>query len=131
MDINDLFKPRLPEEDIPIEGIGTVKIRALNRLEALSIEKISGTEATERAILVMGMVDPPMTDADVKRWQAASAAGEIEHVSRRIAALSGMLPTSPKEAVREFEANPDTEFRALSSPETRDDSGAAPAGDVG
>ena len=131
MDINELFTPRVPEEDVEIAGVGTVRVRALNRLEALKVQDAGGVEATERLILVLGMVDPRMTDADVRRWMEFSPAGEIEAVSRRIAILSGMAEESAKEAVRDFEANPDHEFRVLPSGEAGDDSGSAPGGNAG
>lgn len=129
MDKELLFKPRLPEEPVDIPGVGTVRVRGLNRIEAMHVQAANGPEATERRIMALGMVDPVMTEAEVGRWQKASAAGEIERVSTRIAVLSGMAPDSAKAAVKEFEANPDAEFRSLPGPEARDDGEPAPGGD--
>lgn len=120
-----LFKPRLPESDVEIPGVGTVRVRGLSRIEAIHVQEAKGTEATERRILALGMVDPALTEAEAGQWQRASAAGEIETVTARIAELSGMAPESPKQVYREFEADPGSEFRVLPSPEALHDSGAA------
>ncbi|PRX46745.1 hypothetical protein B0I33_107323 [Prauserella shujinwangii] len=92
-----LFTNRLEEDELEIPGVGTVRFRALSRAEVLQIHnKEMPKEVMERKILVQAMVDPEMDVDDVKRWQAASNAGEIERVSRAIAALSG-LEINPKE----------------------------------
>lgn len=129
MDKELLFKPRLPEAEIDVPGIGTIRVRGLNRGEAMMVQEAKGTEATERRIIALGMVDPPLTEDEVKRWQRAAPAGEIEPVSRRIAELSGLVEGAPKEAVKEFEANPDAEFRVLPGAEAGNDGGSPPGGD--
>jgi hypothetical protein len=129
MDLEQLFKPRLPEADVEIEGVGTVRVRGLSRVEALQVRDLSDRVVAERTILALAMVDPPLTEAQVGRWQEASAAAEMERVVDKVTELSGLGSTSAKEAVQGFEANPDTEFRALSSTETVDDGGAASGGD--
>lgn len=129
MDKELLFKARLPEEDVEVPGVGTVRIRALNRAEAMHVQEAKGLAAAERRIVALGMVDPVLTEAEVGRWGDASAAGELELVSRRIAALSGMLQGSAKEAVKEFLANPDAEFPVLPSAEAGDDGGPAASRD--
>lgn len=107
MDKDLLFKPRLPEEDYEIPGVGTVRIRGLNRVEAMHVQAANGPEATERRIMSLGMVDPTLTEAEVGQWQKASAAGEIEAVSTKIAELSGMLPGADKEAYKSLRGEPD------------------------
>lgn len=129
MDLEQLFKPRLPEADVDIPGVGTVRVRGLNRVEAMKVQAAKGPEATERVILALGMVDPPMTEADAGRWQKAAPAGEIEPVSTKIAELSGMLDTSAKEAMKEFEAAPDEEFHVLPGAEAGHDGGTTQDGD--
>lgn len=100
MDKELLFRPRLPEADIEVPGIGTVRVRGLNRIEAMHVQAADGPEATERRIMTLGMVDPELTEAEVGQWQKASAAGEIEAVSSKIAELSGMLPGADKTAYK-------------------------------
>jgi len=125
-----LLKPRLAEDDIEIPGVGTVRVRALSRAEVLLVRKatdnadsIDGPRVLvlERKMLAAAMVDPVLTEAEVGRWQQASAAGELEPVTTRIQQLSGLLPESAKAVYQEFEANPEAEFRAPASAETVDD----------
>jgi hypothetical protein len=116
-----LLKPRLPEEELPVPGVGMIRVRGLNRKEAMMTQSASGAEAIERKIIAMGMVEPTMSESDVGRWQTSATAGELEPISRKIAELSGMLPNSAKEAVKTFEAEPAAEFRILPGGEAGDD----------
>lgn len=110
MDKELLFKPRLPEEDIEIPGVGTVRIRGLSRHEGIHVSNANGPEATERRALSLGMVDPALTEDEVGRWQRAAPAGELDPISEAITRLSGMAADSAKEAMREFTADPAAEF---------------------
>ena len=130
MDIEQLLKPRLPEADVELAGVGTVRVRGLSRAEALAVRDIEGTEAIERFILARGMVDPPMTEDEIGHWQQSSPAGEMEPVTDKVAELSGMLPDSAKVAVKEFTANPDSEFSVLPSGEAEHDGVGATDPDV-
>lgn len=111
VDKERLFKPRLPEADVDVEGLGTVRVRGLSRIEALSVQKATGAEAMERKMLALAMVDPELTEAEVGRWQKASTAGEIEPVTDKVSELSGMTQGAAKKAYEEFESDPDGEFR--------------------
>jgi hypothetical protein len=106
-----LFKPSLPEAEVEIPGKGTVRVRALSRSEALLCQKEDGVEAVERKMLALALVDPALTEAEVGRWQKASAAGEMDPVSNKVAELSGMTEDAGKAAYKEFESDPDGEFR--------------------
>ncbi|MEU4675740.1 hypothetical protein [Micromonospora sp. NPDC023737] len=130
MDKAALFAPRLPEDDVEVPGIGTVRVRGLNRSEAMDVGKIDDLALRDRTLIAIGLVDPKLSVSEVKRWGEAAPASELEAVSRRIAQLSGMLPDSVKEAVREFEANPDAEFRALPGAGAGDDGGPDDGGDA-
>lgn len=107
MDKELLFKPRLAEADVELPGVGTLRVRALNRVEAVRVEGTKGTEARERLILSLGLVDPELTEAEVGRWQKAAPAGELQPVALRIAQLSGLLEDAPKEAMQTFRDEPD------------------------
>jgi hypothetical protein len=100
VDKETLFGPRLDEEDVPLAGLGTVRVRGLNRLEALRVSEATGAGERDRLMLAAGMIDPKMTLADVRKWQEASPGGEIEQVSEVIARLSKMLPQSGKDAYK-------------------------------
>lgn len=95
-----LFAPRLPEADVDVPGLGTVRVRGLSRAEGMRIKDMKGTEAVERAIIAMGMVDPVLTEAEVGQWMKAAPAAEVEPVSLRIAELSGLLEDSAKSAYK-------------------------------
>lgn len=132
-----LFKPQLPEEDVDVPGRGTVRVRALTRVEVLALRQVKdGPEqaaAVERrmmslAVVAFNGVPGSLTEADVGRWQKASAAGEMEPVTRKVAELSGMTDEAAKAAFKEFEADPDSEFRVLPSGEAGDDGGPASGG---
>lgn len=97
-----LFAPRLPEDDVELVGVGTVRVRALNRDEAMEAGKIDDRKMRDRHIIAMGMVEPALSVSEVKQWGAAATAGEIEKVSRRIAELSGMIEGADKEVVKTF-----------------------------
>ena len=90
----------LPEDDVEIPDLGTVRVRALSRAEALKLENAGSAAMREAQILSWGMVDPVMTVAEVNHWLATSPAGEAQDVSTRIAELSGMLEDSAKAAYK-------------------------------
>ena len=114
----NLFKDRLEESDVEVPGVGTIRVRALSRSEVLAVQHLGrtgkvGPAAIERKMLAYALVDPELTEAEVGEWQQASAAGEIEAVTDEVVALSGMedMAKAAKAAYKEFEANPDAEFR--------------------
>lgn len=100
MDKELLFRPRLPEADVEVPGVGTVRVRALSRAEVLLIQGVEGTAAIERKTLSLGLVDPKLTEDEVGQWQEASLPNELDPVGERIAELSGMLEGSPKAAYK-------------------------------
>lgn len=126
MDKDLLFKPRVPEDDVEIPGVGTVRVRGLTRAEAVMVSETKGAAATERKTLALGLVDPVLTEAEAGQWQKASTAGELQKVSLRIAELSGMMPDSAKDAVRNFRDESESGIRLLPSAETVDDGGTTP-----
>jgi hypothetical protein len=118
-----------PEDTVTIPGIGDVLVRALSRFEVMAVQKAKGPLMVERATVAFGMVDPVMTEADVAEWQKVSVGGELDKVSQRIGQLSGMLADAPKQAYKEFEEEPGSEFRVLPGAEAGDDGVAASGGD--
>lgn len=100
MDKELLFKPRVPEADVDIPGIGIVRVRGLTRAEAMIIQSVKGTEAIERKMLHFAMVDPKLTEAEAGMWQKASTVGELEAVTRKIQELSGMGEAADRAAYK-------------------------------
>lgn len=112
----------LPEEDFPLRR-GTVRIRGLNRDEALRLSEANlTTKERERQMLVAAMVTPTMDYKDVSRWQLKAQAGDIEKLTTRIAYLSGMLPEQQKEETVRFPGAPDDAVRVLPGEGVGDDS---------
>jgi hypothetical protein len=118
VDLETLFEPRLPEDDVTFTLKGKkvkVRVRALNRLEVLHVQNVDrdredrGAEI-DRRMLSIGVLKPALTPATAGKWMAASPGGELEPVTDRIAELSGLRADSAKEAVKEFEADPEAEF---------------------
>ena len=124
-----LFKPRLPEADVEVEGIGTVRVRAVTRQEAKQLQALPNDDLRDLHMLAIGLIDPRLSVSEVKRWAEASPPSELEPVAMRIAELSGLLDKAPKEAMQNFQANPEDEFRILPSAETLDDGGRAAGAD--
>lgn len=72
---------------------GVVTVRPLTRAEALQIsEGTPGLAEFEQQMVALGLVDPVMTEAEVKAWQERELAGRgaLGSVADRIAQLSGL-----------------------------------------
>ena len=82
MDKELLFKARLPEADVDIPGVGTVRVRGLSRVEAMLVQKVDDPETRERRILAYGMVDPPLSEGEAGRWERAFIAREGLSIER-------------------------------------------------
>lgn len=111
VDKEALLTPRLNEvADVPIPGVGTVRVRTLSRAEVIGLRKATDDAhldgprvlTLERKILAAAMVDPVLTEAEVGRWQKTSPAGEMDEIVYKVQEMAGMLDTSPKEAMSTF-----------------------------
>lgn len=104
MDKSKLLKSRLPEAEVEIEGVGKVRVRGLTRAEVLAVRKATDSEnmdgdralVLERKLLAKAMVDPELTEAEVREWQECVTPGELEPVIEKLQELSGLLKESPK-----------------------------------
>lgn len=130
MDKDALLAPRLPEDDVDIPGVGTVRVRGLSRDEVLAAQNESDNlPAFERRLISCGMVDPQLSVAEAGRWQLGSPAGEIEPVIDRIRALSGLGGDASKSGVAPDAAASGAGVRALSGGAAGDDRGPDAGGD--
>lgn len=103
IDKDALLASRLPEEEFEIEGVGTVRIRSLTRAEALAVRgRELPTDEVERVLLEAALVEPKLTKGEIRLWQEAAPAGELEPLTRAIMRLSGLEDSSAKEAVKRF-----------------------------
>lgn len=83
----------LPQDDVDIPGVGTVRVRAMNRGELLHAGKLNeakGQQAMEAYVLSSCLVDPEMSLDDVAAWQTSGAAMECQPVVAKINELSGV-----------------------------------------
>jgi hypothetical protein len=92
----------LPEDDVEVPDVGTVRVRAMNRGELLTAGKLNvdkGQRDMERYVLSSCMVDPPMSLEDVDAWFAAGPAMEVQPVVHKINELSGVGKDAAKSGV--------------------------------
>lgn len=108
MDKAALLKKRLPERDVEIPGVGVVRVRGLTRAEALDVQKVDQKDpgALERKVLHLGLVDPPLSEAEVQEWYDAAPAGEIDPVTAAIQELSGLAEGAGKSGVQTVRRQP-------------------------
>lgn len=107
MDKSALFKDRLPEAEVEIPGLGSVRVRGLTRAEVLNVRKATDDEhmdgpralTLERKLLAKAMVDPALTEAEVGKWQEMGTPGELEPVIEKVQELSGLLPGNSKSSL--------------------------------
>jgi hypothetical protein len=133
-----LLKPRLPEADVDLPGVGVVRVRALTRGEVMLVRKATDSEAMdgprvlvlERKLLAKAMVDPPLTEAEVGQWQEASVAGELEPVVETVQRLSGMLEGANKSGVPGVRGESGPGVPVLPGQQVGVDGGPAAGGDV-
>jgi hypothetical protein len=90
-----------------IEGVGEIRFRGMSRTELVTAGEIAeehGTLAAERFTLSKAMVDPPMTEDQVRAWQEGSPGTEINDVAMKINALSGVKKGADKSVVSDVPA---------------------------
>ncbi len=81
---------------------GTIEIRGLSRAEAMQMQACANVDEMEVVILVAGMVDPSLSEEEVRQWRSSRPNDEICEVSDAILGLSGLLADSQHEKERTF-----------------------------
>lgn len=98
-----LLTKRFGFQDIEVPGVGTVQVRSLTRAEALSVQgQEFEVEVLEQKLIAMAMVDPQLSEAEVKEWQGAATAGEIQIIVESIVRISGLEGYAAKAAYANF-----------------------------
>lgn len=121
-----LTKARLPEREVEVPGVGTVRVRGLSRAESLRIGQLAGDgdlDGSEVYLLAAGMVDPALSEDDVIEWRKAAPGDELTPVVEAILVLSGLKEESFKEAVSTFRVLPGDDERLLPGPDAEHDGG--------
>lgn len=91
MDKAEFLSRRLPTDTIDLDGMGKVSVRGLSRAEVTALGKLAGdVEAADVYVLVCGLVDPALTEDEVRTWRDNAPAAEVGAVSDRICELSGL-----------------------------------------
>jgi hypothetical protein len=132
MDKALLLKSRLAEDEVEVPGVGTVRVRGLSRLDVLELQRADRETPGlfERKMLALGMVDPELTEDEAEQWQRGSHKDEMEPVLDKISELSALNKGADTEAYKEFESDPDAEFRVPAGGEAGDDGDPAAGGDA-
>lgn len=101
--LEGLLEPTLDEEDFALPSGAKIRIKSLNRNEALRIaESKQGTRDRELKMVAWAMVTPPMSYKDAERWFDQAKAGDIQALTFRIQQISGLTEDAEKEAVDRF-----------------------------
>lgn len=104
--IDALCTVALPEEVFRVPRLNLELIlRGLTHDEALALQEYSVKEKTtnamyEQRMLSKALVWPEMTEGQIKAWQKASPAGEINDLVKVVQRLSGMDKESAKNAYK-------------------------------
>jgi hypothetical protein len=122
--VDDLIGGTLDREVFTFPDTGfKVEIRALSRYEAMTIHKLmrdKGIIDGEVRSIACAMVNPPMTEAQVRRWCQTTPAGALEPLTRRINQISGLGGEEVDRAIAD-------EFRGAAGTGMGDDPSAAAA----
>ncbi len=118
MELSKLIKPADPATNVPVsvelpsmkgQPDNTVLVRRLSRGETMDLMEMEyngggkvklPTRIWEQRLLAAAMVDPKMTEADVKEWQENGSSGDIEAVTSKIQELANISATTSEEAAK-------------------------------
>lgn len=99
IDKETFLKAALPERQVDLDG-QVVTVRGLSRAEVVGLQGLTDNlPGLEQKILLLGFVDPPLTDGDVTTWYGSAPAGHIDKVVTAISQLSGMAEGAAKSRV--------------------------------
>lgn len=102
-----LLAKRVETTTLEVPDVGTIEVRQLSRSEALQASKLQdkqGVETAERFVLTCALVDPELTNAEVKDWMANSSFGEINDIVNAVHRFSGIAEDEEQEGASQKEA---------------------------
>lgn len=100
-----LLKSRLPERDIDLDGVGTIRVRGLSRAEVLACHGKERDEL-EPLLLATAMVEPALTEDDIVTWRQAATTNEIKAVLDVVWDLSGLGEGAAKATYKSLPEEP-------------------------
>lgn len=90
-----LFRPRCPEDDFDLAGVGKVRIRGLTRAEIKEVsDGVDGGKDMEAVSLSLAFVNPRLTVEQAETYLRTAGFEEANNLSRRINELSGIAGKS-------------------------------------
>lgn len=99
MDREALLKGLTPEREVELSA-GTVRVRGLTRAEVTALAPLKDDlPDLERSILLLGFVDPVLSEEDIAVWYATAANSDVDRAVTAISEATGMAPDSPKSGV--------------------------------
>jgi len=96
----DLIARRFRTGEVELSEGGTVAVRGLTRAEVQEAQRLADADdglPRDRYLIAYGLTDPVMSPEDVDVWAANAPAGDTVRVEDKIAELSGLKDTQPKE----------------------------------
>jgi hypothetical protein len=91
MDKAEFLSRRLPTDTVDLNGSGVVTVRGLSRAEVTHLGKLAGdVDGADVYVLARGLVDPELSEDEVRQWRDNAPAAEVALVSDRIVELSGL-----------------------------------------
>lgn len=109
MDKETLLGMTLPQAEVELDGAGTVTVRGLSRWEMLHVGHVSehrGVADGEAVMFSLGLVDPALTEAEVKQWQRAAPSGLFNAINAKLKELSGHGDGADKSGVQSVPDEP-------------------------
>ncbi|HEV8175544.1 MAG TPA: hypothetical protein VGP91_18045 [Actinoplanes sp.] len=123
--LDDLLVSTLEAEPFELPNGMWVRIRPLSRFEVMVAQKLrqeQGIVALEVRMIASALVEPAMSDADVRRFMKAVPAGFLEPLTRRINVISGLGGDEvDREIADEFRGGSGAGVRALPGDEAGED----------
>lgn len=96
-----LLTRRCPEDDVELEGVGTVRVRGLTRGEVMRISKgAADGEDTQPLAISLALLDPQLTEDEARQYVENAPFEEIEKLGQAINRLSGIAGRADKEAYK-------------------------------
>lgn len=90
--------------DVEIEPFGTFTVKGLTRGEVLAMRQNQSADlaALERKMLVKALLEPKMSDGQLRKWQEVAPAGQMQPLIEAVEVLSGMREGEVKENIKQF-----------------------------
>lgn len=95
-----LLAQRFGVRDYEVPGLGIIRVRPLTRAEALAVVgKKLDQDVMEQQLLSKAVVEPKLTESDIRTWQANSPAGELGDLVLFVQQISGLAEGAAKSGV--------------------------------